>query len=210
MLLYGGIAAGSAVVLASAPSDERALLVRNFLETGAKNKQTTFYLATRTSGISMPAEDWLSDFQLFICNPQADAMIKDGPNVFKFRGIENLTEINIALLSVLNKLPMSSNGCMRRACIDILSDTLLQHGPVNTRRWLNSLIPQLKSKGFTVLAVIDPGMHSSTDLHAILDILDGEIDLYEKNTFRGPRRFLRILRMQDQKYSKNEQLIGKP
>jgi KaiC/GvpD/RAD55 family RecA-like ATPase len=128
--------------------------------------------------------------------------------VFKFKGVENLTEISIALMSALNKLPAPPNDCRRRACIDVVSDALLQHGPVNARRWLTSLIPQLKSKGFTILAVIDPEMHSSKDLHAILDVFDGEISIYEKETPRGPKRFLRILRMQDQRYSKNEQLLG--
>jgi KaiC/GvpD/RAD55 family RecA-like ATPase/tetratricopeptide (TPR) repeat protein len=207
-LLYGGVAQNSAVILATTPNDERVTLIRSYLETGLNSRQITFYMTTRASSMGTLAGASRSDFQLFVCNPQADAIVEDGPNVFKFKGVENLTEISIALMSLLNKLPAPSNGLRRRACIDILSDALLQHGPVNTRRWLNSLIPQLKSKGFTILAVIDPEMHSSKDLHAILDIFDGEIIICEKETPRGPKRFLRILRMQDQKYSINEQLLG--
>jgi len=208
-LLFGGIPENYAVVLESPSSDERELLVKRFLEAGVKNGQTTYYISSEVGDIMDITEGFQSVFSLFLCNPRADAMVKSFPNLFKLKGVESLIDIDIALIKSFRTLGPAQSG-PRRACITIVSDVLLQHHPVNTRRWLNSLIPQLKSKGFTVLAVIDPGMHSSTDLHAILDILDGEIDLYEKNTSRGPRRFLRILRMQDQKYSKNEQLIGKP
>ncbi|MCJ7423186.1 hypothetical protein MUP01_02820 [Candidatus Bathyarchaeota archaeon] len=206
-LLYGGMAQNSAAVLVSGPNDERASIVRSFLETGLNSEQTTFYLATRTSGLETSAEASRSDFRLFICNSQADAIIGDGSNVYKLRGVENLTEISITLLSALNKLPASSGNLRRRACIDVVSDVLLQHGPINTRKWLNSLIPQLKRKDFTILALVDPEMHSSKDLHSILDVFDGEIKICEKETPRGPRRFLRILRMQDHKYSRNEKLL---
>lgn len=202
-LLYGGIAANSAVVLASTPCDEKASLIRSFLKTGMNRKQTTFCVTAKTTGLTALAEESQSDSCLFICNPQADVMIGNRPGVFKLKDVENLTEINIALGSALNKLTTRSDG-NRRICIDIVSDVLLQHHALNTRRWLNALIPQLKSKGFTVLAVLDPGMHHPEDVHAILDIFDGEISIYAKETGKGPGRFLRILRMQDQEYSKNE------
>jgi KaiC/GvpD/RAD55 family RecA-like ATPase len=92
----------------------------------------------------------------------------------------------------------------RRACIEIVSDLLLQHEALQTRRWLYALIPQLKSKGFTILAAIDPEMHLSKDVHAVLDIFDGEINIYEKEKGNKSTRFLRILRMQDQEYLEKE------
>jgi KaiC/GvpD/RAD55 family RecA-like ATPase len=202
-LLYGGIPANCAVILASTSGDEKASLIKSFLETGINRKQTTFYLTSRTSGEKALAEGFQSHFYLFICNPQADAMIGNRPNIFKLKGIENLTEISIALASALNKLTMPAGG-HRRACIDIVSDVLLQHHAVNTRRWLNALISQLKSKGFTILAVIDPEMHPSEEVHAILDVFDGEISIYEKETGKRSGKFLRILRMQNQEYSRNE------
>jgi hypothetical protein len=130
------------------------------------------------------------------------------PNVFKLKGTENLTEINIALSTALNRLPIPPDD-HRRACIEIISDVLLQHEAPHTRRWLTALIPQLKSKGFTILAAIDPEMHLSKDVHAVLDIFDGEISIYEKETGKKSARFLRILRMLDQEYLEEELALGK-
>ncbi|NIU39595.1 hypothetical protein GWN65_06420, partial [Candidatus Bathyarchaeota archaeon] len=78
-------------------------------------------------------------------------MIKSLPNVFKLKGVENLTNIEIALISAFRGLEKSPNG-PRRACIEIISDVLLQHHAVTTRRWLAGLLPDLRSKGFTTLA----------------------------------------------------------
>jgi KaiC/GvpD/RAD55 family RecA-like ATPase len=206
-LLYGGIAANSAVILTSALADERTSLISSFLETGVERKQTTFYVTRKASGLTALAEKHQTSFYLFICNPQADAVVGDMPNVFKLKDIENLTEINIALSTALNRLPMPPDN-HRRACIEIVSDVLLQHEALHTRRWLYALIPQLKSKGFTVLAAIDPEMHLSKDVHAVLDIFDGEISIYEKETGKRSARFLRILRMLDQEYLEEELALG--
>ncbi len=121
------------------------------------------------------------------------------PNVFKLKGVENLTDINIALTSALRKLSTSAKA-PRRCCIQIVSDVLLQHQALQTRRWLTGLLPELKSRGFTILAVIDPGMHSSQEIRAVLDLFEGEVDIYEK----GLEKFLKIKKMTNQKYSKKE------
>jgi hypothetical protein len=88
----------------------------------------------------------------------------------------------------------------RRVCIEIIPDVLLQHGALQTRRWLNALIPELKSKGFTNLAVIDPLMHPRQEVRAILGLFDGEINIYEK----GSQRLLKVKKMSNQKYLGNE------
>jgi len=116
------------------------------------------------------------------------------------KGVENLTDVNIALNSAFLKLEKRP----RRACIGIISDILLQHHAVHTKRWLTSLIPELRSKGFTTLAVMDPGIHSSQDVRAILDLFEGEINILEKETDKGLEKFLKIKKMTNQKYSKSE------
>jgi KaiC/GvpD/RAD55 family RecA-like ATPase len=173
-----------------------------------KKAQTTFYVTRKASSLTALAEKHQTSFYLFICNPQADAVVGEMPNVFKIKDVDNLTEINIAIGTALNKLPMPPDK-HRRACIEIISDVLLQHEALHTRRWLYAVIPQLKSKGFTVLAAMDPEMHLSKDVHAVLDIFDGEISIYEKETGKRSARFLRILRMLDQEYSEEELALGK-
>ncbi|UCE96308.1 MAG: tetratricopeptide repeat protein [Candidatus Bathyarchaeota archaeon] len=199
-LLYGGIPKNYTVILTSPSCDERDLLIKRFLEAGTKKGQVVFHLATNvTSEIRRLAENLQSNFYLFICNPQADKIMKSQPNVFKLKGVENLTDINIALSSAFRKLGASIKSS-RRICIKIVSDVLLQHHAVQARRWLNALLPELKSKGFTTLAIMDPEMHAQQEVRAILGLFEGEINLYKNKS----QKFLKIERMTNQKYSDSE------
>jgi tetratricopeptide (TPR) repeat protein/KaiC/GvpD/RAD55 family RecA-like ATPase len=207
-LLCGGIPSNYAVVLTSPSCDERDLLIKDFLETGAKKGEITFFVTIDPSVAKPLAEKFQSNFYLFICNPEADAIIKVSPNVLTLRGVENLTDISIALTSAIQKLDSSRKG-QRRICIGLASDVLLQHHAVETRRWLTALITKLKSKDFTTLAVMDPEMHPSQEVRAILDLFDGEISIFKKETEEGPGKYLKIQKMSNQKYLENELLLKK-
>ena len=202
-LLFGGIPKNYAVILTSASCDEKELLVKRFLEAGAREGQITFHVTIEASDVKTLAEEFQSNFYLFICNPQANSIIKTLPNVFKLKGVDNLTEINIALTSAFRKLDASLKG-PRRACIEIISDILLQHHAASIRKWLAALIPELKSRGFTILAVMNPHMHSSEEVQAILDLFEGEVSIYEKPTKGVPERYLRITKLYNQRYLDNE------
>jgi hypothetical protein len=52
------------------------------------------------------AEGCQSNFPIFICNPQADATIKNQLGVSKSKGVENLTDVSIGLSSTIHKLSM--------------------------------------------------------------------------------------------------------
>lgn len=201
-MLYGGIPQNYVVILTSPSCDEKDLLINRFLEPSAKEGQITFYITTEASEVKALAE-FQTNFYLFVCNPQADKIIESLPNVFKLKGVENLTDISIALTSAFRKLDKSIR-VPRRACIEIVSDVLLQHHAVNTRRWLTGLIPELKSRGFTTLAVMNPQMHPPEEIHAILGLFEGEISIYEKETEKGLERFLKIRKMYNQKYLESE------
>ena len=203
-LLFGGVPQDYAVILTSPSCDERSFLIKSFLETGAKKGEIAFYVTVDPGAVKHLAEKFQSNFYLFVCNPQADAIVRNLSNVFKLKGVENLTDISIALTSATRKLDPSLQG-PRRICIALMSDVLLQHHAVQTRRWLTALIPELKSAGFTTLAVVDPRMHPSEELYAILGLFDGEIDIYQK----GAEQFLKIKRINDQKYLDNELLLTK-
>jgi tetratricopeptide (TPR) repeat protein len=205
-LLYGGLPQNYGVILTSVSCDERDLLIRSFLETGPRNGEVTFYMTINPGVARTFAEKFPSSFHLLVCNPQADAVVASTPNTTKLSGVENLTNISIALTSAIHKLDPAQKGA-KRICIDLLSDVLLQHHAVQTRRWLTALITELKSTGFTALAVIDPMMHPSEELHAILGLFDGEIDIHEKETPKGPRKYLKINKMSDHKYLEDELLL---
>jgi KaiC/GvpD/RAD55 family RecA-like ATPase len=198
-MLFGGIPENYAAILTSPSCDEKDLLIQSFLKAGTKEGQTTFCITTEAGGIGALAEKFQSSFYVFICNPQADKIIKSLPNVFKLKGVENLTDIGIALNSAFRGIDASQKSS-KRACVEILSDVLLQHHAVHTRRWLTGLIPELKSRGFTTLAVMNPHMHSPQEVHAILGLFDGEINIFEKETEKGSEKFLKIRKMYNQRY----------
>jgi TolB-like protein len=189
--------------MASPSCGERDLLVRSFLETGAKKDEATFYVTINPGSAKALADEYPSSFWLFVCNPQADAIVKDAPNVVKIKGVENLTDIGIALTSVIRRLDPSLRGD-RRICLGLVSDVLLQHHAVQTRRWLAGLIPELQAEGFTILAVVDPRIHSSEELYAILGLFDGEISIFEKEGDKGVGKYLKINKMSNQRYLEDE------
>jgi KaiC/GvpD/RAD55 family RecA-like ATPase len=201
-LLCGGIPENYTVALTAPSCGERDSLVMGFLKKGTEQDEVTFFLTVDPSKAKSLAESEAS-FHLFVCNPQADAIIKDQSNTVKLKGVENLTDISIALSSAISRLDPSLKG-PRRICIELLSDVLLQHHTVQTRRWLTSLTTELKSNKFTALAVIDPRIHPSEELYAILGLFDGEISLHEKQTEKGHGKYLKINKMSNQEYLESE------
>ncbi len=204
-VLLGGIPENYAVILTSPVIDEVDLLVKRFLATGAKAGQITFLITTKVMELASLAKGTPSNFYLFVCNPQADVINKGLPNIFKLKGVENLTDISITLTSALRKLSPAVEARPRRCCIQIVSDVLLQHKALQTRKWLMGLLPELKSLGFTVLAVMDPQMHSTQEVRAVLDLFEGEIDIYTK---QGVGKLLKIKRMAEQEYLETEIVLN--
>ncbi len=198
-LTLGGIPENYAVILTAPSYNERDKLINLFLEAGVTQDQITFYLTVQVSSVKALAEQYQRHFYLFVCNPRSDMMINDMPNVYKLKGVENLTDIDIAVTKALRRLDKSIKG-PKRACIDIVSDVLLQHHAVATRRWLTGLIPDLRACGFTTLAVMNPLMHPTEEVHAILGLFDGEITIFEKASDVGLEKFLQIRKMYNQRY----------
>ncbi|MCJ7559601.1 hypothetical protein MUO79_03150, partial [Candidatus Bathyarchaeota archaeon] len=202
-LLLGGIPENCAVVLASPSSDERALLIKRFLKAGAEAGETTFHLTTETGNAKTFAEKYQSNFYFFVCNPRADAIVQNMPNVFKLKGIESLTEIDIAVTKAFRTLNPAAVG-PKRACIEIVSDALLQHHAVTTRKWLSALLTDLKAKGFTTLAIIDPQMHPQEEARAIISLFDGEIEITQKENAKGLAKILKVKKLVNQRYLEDE------
>jgi KaiC/GvpD/RAD55 family RecA-like ATPase len=208
-LLLGGIPESYAVALTSPSCDERELIIKRFLEAGTKKDQITFYVAVEPGEAMALAEQYQSSFYLFICNPRADAMAKSVPNVFGLKGVENLTDIDIALTKSFRSLDLSRTA-PRRACVEIVSDVLLQHHAVIARKWLSGLLPDLRAKGFTTLAVVNPHMHPPEEVQAILGLFEGEVEISEKETEKGVERILRVKKLYNKRYLDNEVRLEKP
>jgi hypothetical protein len=135
-------------------------------------------------------------------------MIPNLPNVFKLKGVESLTDIDIALTKSFRTLDASQSG-PRRICIEIISDVLLQHHAVITRKWLSGVLPDLKARGFTTLAVVNPQMHPQEEVQAILGLFEGEIRVSEKETEKGTEKILKIRKLYNQRYLENELTLAR-
>ena len=204
--LFGGLPEKSAVILTSPSNDEREILIKNFLRAGVNAGEVTFYLTLDSENGRSLAEEYPKHFYLFLSTPRANDSIISLPNVSKLNGVGNLSNIDIALTKFLRTLEPTSGGA-KRICIDIISDVLLQHHSVITRKWVSRVVSELKSKGFTIIAVINPLMHSPDQVQAILGLFDGEIKIYEKETEDGIVNILRIKKMYNQQYLKGELII---
>jgi KaiC/GvpD/RAD55 family RecA-like ATPase len=204
--LFGGLPEKSAVVITSPSNDEREILIKNFLRAGVNAGEVTFYLTLDSENGRSLAEKHPEHFYLFLSTHRADDSITSLPNVFKLNGVGDLSDIAIALTKSLRMLEPTSGGT-RRICIDIISDVLLQHHAVITRKWVSRVVSELKSKGFTIIAVINPLMHPPEQVQAILGLFDGEIKIYEKESEDGVENILRIKKMYNQQYLKGELII---
>ncbi len=199
-LLLGGIPEGYAVALTAPPSDERDKLVKSFLEIGVKKGQTTFNVTSEATGLENLVENFQSIFFLFLYNTNLKTKLLELPNVYSLQGT-NLTNLSINLTKAVQTLNQSLKG-PRRACIE-LSDILLHHKTEATRRWLSEIISNLNSQGFIIMVVMNPLMHPAEQLQAILDLLDGEISIYQDETKIGTEKFLRIKRLRKKEYIKS-------
>jgi KaiC/GvpD/RAD55 family RecA-like ATPase len=207
-LLRGGIPENYSVILTASSSNEKEQFIKRFLETAAQTDQPTLFMTTEATNAKTLAETFPPNFSLFICSPQAELITENLAKLHRLKGVDNLTEIDIALAKYFRTLNPSKEGA-RVACVQIISDVLLQHHAVVTRKWLSSLLANLKSKGFTTLAVIDPSMHPPEEVNAILDLFDGEIEIAKKETAKGLQQVLRVRKLYNQKYMEDELILGK-
>ena len=199
-LLLGGIPEGYAVILTGSPSDEREHVIKNFLEEGVKQDQTTFHITTETTDLENLIEK--PNFHLFLCNPKPKIQVPDFPNITKLRGKTDLNNLNMALARTSRNTDQNHKD-PKRLCIEIVSDVLLHHKADTTRKWLSELITDLGSKGFTMLAVMNPGMHPTDQTGAVIDLFDGEISLHQTEDPLECKKQIQVKKLRAQDYIKN-------
>ena len=197
-LLLGGIPKEYAVALTCPPSDEREHLIRNFLEAGIKKDETVFYISTEAYKLETLIKK--SNFCLFLCNPKPKTEVSDLPNIYKLRSKTDLTNLSISLAKAYRKIDQSKK---KRICVEIVSDVLLDYEAKATRKWISELITDLCSKGFTMLAVIDPEMHPSEQSKAIINLFDGEISLKQTEDPLECKKSVQIKKLRNKEYIKN-------
>jgi hypothetical protein len=122
-LLLGGIPEKYSIVLSGSPSDEREMMVKNFLEAGIHEEEVTFFVSTEAVGLENLLED--PNFYLFLCNPKPKTKVSDLPNIYKLRSKTDLTNLSISLAKAFRNVEPSK---IKRVCIETVSDILLEMG----------------------------------------------------------------------------------
>jgi len=205
--LDGGIPEGFAVVVASPSYDERDLLLRKIIESVIANDGSTFYISNDIS----KTQDLLSRFQsgFFAFSSHAGQISPQGPNLYKIPGIENLSDANISLGIAIRDAKAKAKDSGKLLLIDILSDILLKHKAIMTRRWLSDFVSKRKGERFTVIATLNPLVASREETESVVDFFDGVIEIHERTLTERARRFLLVKKMYGRRYSENELMLDR-
>ncbi len=205
VVLGGGLPEGYAVCLVSPASDERDLLLRKIIGSALSAGKTTVLVSGDIGRTQDLAGRYHDNFYAY-CT-RADKMISPPKNVYKIPGIGNLSEINISFSQATISLAESKTG--KLIVVDLLSDVLVQHKAVMTRRWLEEFIVKRKSEGYTILTTLNPLVAAKEETQTIIDLFDGVIEIYEKELRERARRFLFVKKMYGRRYSETELLLDK-
>ncbi|MGA2461184.1 MAG: tetratricopeptide repeat protein [Candidatus Bathyarchaeia archaeon] len=177
--LQGGFLAGSAVVLSAPASDEVPILLRRFL--GADS--ASLLISRNLSSAESIVGDKPDGLKCLICS---DKPVPRAQNTLPGKGIENLTELNLTITETINSLQPS------RLVVQFLSDVLLRHKALQTRKWLSELLDKFRAKNITTLVLLNPFMHSSEEVQAVVDLFDGNLEIFEKDVEGSPGKFMRV------------------
>jgi archaellum biogenesis ATPase FlaH len=204
-VLAGGLPVGFAVLMVSPPCDERDLLFRNIIESTLAMKGQVFFLSRELA----KTEDFATRYEkgFYVFSPQADMIHNRTGNIFKIQNVENLYDLNISFAKVVDTLPKAES--VKLIIIDFLSDILLQHRALITRKWLDGFIAKRKGEGFTILGVLNPLMAPEQETQAIMDMFDGIIEINEKDMKERTRRFFIVKKMYGRNYIETEVMLDK-
>ncbi len=204
-LLAGGLPVGFAILIVSPPCDERDLLFRKIIESGLSMGSSVFFMSRDLGKTQDYASRYEKNFYVF--SPQADKITPPSANVFKIQSVQNLSDVNISFAKAVETLPKTSPS--RLIIIDLLSDVLLEHKALMTRKWLDDFIGKRKAEGFTILGVLNPMISSKQDTQTIMDLFDGIIEIYERELRERARRFLIVKKMYGRRYVETELMLDK-
>jgi hypothetical protein len=204
LLLGGGLPEGYSVLILSEPCDEMDLIMRKLIQSALFQGYAIFFVSRDV----IKTQDLIGRYpnNFYVFSPIADKM-PTYPNLFKISGVENLSDLNISLGKAME--PLMNEATKRLLVLDLISDALLEHKGLTTRKWLNDFIVKRKADGFTILGFFNPNIVWKADAQAIIDLFDGVIEVFEKGLRERARRFLIIKRMYGRKYAEKEIMLDK-
>jgi len=176
--LNGGFLLGSAIILCASASDEAYQLMGRFLGEAHGNA----LLVSRTSSPDLILSQEFARPKVLTY----DESLPESATVIRGKNLGNLTEANLEILDVVKAIKPS------RVVLEILSEVLLRHGRLLTRKWLSQFLARLRSRGITTLALFNPYMHPKEDVEVILDLFDGNLKVTEQKSTGATRKYIRI------------------
>jgi KaiC/GvpD/RAD55 family RecA-like ATPase len=205
-VLAGGIPAGYSVLFLSPPFDERDLLFRRIIASNLSSGMQVFYVSSDIAR----TKDLVGRFQkgFYAFCPAATKISPGYGNLYEIPDVGNLVEFNISLNQALGKRAKESKTNV--IVVDILSDVILRHRGLVSRKWFSEFTGKRKAQGFTIFGTINPLIALKEDMDRVVDLFDGVIEIYEKQDSEGRlRRFLTVKKMYAQKYSETELIIDR-
>ena len=203
-LLGGGLPEGYSILILSEPCDEMDLIMRKLIQSTISQGYSVFFVSRDVIKTQHLIGRYPNNFYAF--NPMADKM-SISTNLFKISGVENLSDLNISLGKAME--PLLKETSKRLLILDLISDALLEHKGLTTRKWLNDFIAKRKVDGFTILGIFNPNIVWKADAQAVIDLFDGVIEVFEKGLRERARRFLIIKRMYGRKYAEKEIMLDR-
>lgn len=202
-LLHGGIPIGYSVLIVSPPSDERDLLLRKMLKSNLSSGMQVFHV----SGDLGRTQDLVAKFQkdFYAFCPHAHSISSSEQNLYEIPEVGNLIEFNIVLNKGLSE--HASEAKLKVIVMDLLSDLLIRHKALMTRKWLTEFIAKRKAQQFTTICTLNPTIASKEETSRLTDLFDGIVEIYEKESEGRPKRYLVIRKMYGQDYSESELLL---
>jgi len=203
-MLAGGLPKGYAILIVSPPCDERDLLFGKIIESGLAAGNLIFFISRDLRRAQDLAGRYAKNFYVF--SPQADRVTGDYANLLKISSVQDLSDLNISLMKATEPIPGSTKKII---ILDILTDILLEHKALITRKWLDEFIAKRKAEGFTVLGTLNPLIASDRESQTIIDLFEGIIEIYERELRERSRRFLVVKKMYGRKYAETELMLDK-
>ncbi|GFN39047.1 MAG: hypothetical protein YK1309IOTA_50004 [Marine Group I thaumarchaeote] len=211
--LYGGIPKNSVTVITSPACKEKEIMVSKFVETGLNKDEIVVYVSSNDKILQDKNSIQNQKFYTIICNAKVEVRRTSevsSKNKIKVGSVEQLNPLSYALQTVLNNISDANDDEKpKRLILDIVSDVLLFNQSLTTRKWLGETITKFNAKNFTVLTTLNPKMHSTEDVQVLLDLFDGQIDLYEKDSETSSKMYMKIKRLKDNKFSDKEITLTK-
>ncbi len=174
------------------------ILLRTFLEAGINENEIVFYVSTEADGLENLLDN--PNFYLFLCNPKPKTQVPELPNIFKLRSKTDLTNLSISLAKAYRSIDPSKK---KRICIGTVSNVILDYEAKATCKWISELITDLGSKGFTMLAVMDPEMHPPDQSKAVINLFDGEINITQSDDPLDCKKSILVKKLRNQDYIRN-------